>query len=60
MMLDKLETAIETEPEKVCPLIITNYQVCDEEKCAWWDGKQCAILSIAKALEHLEHSNRRY
>ncbi len=28
---------------------------CHEE-CAWYDGKQCAILSIVKALESIANS----
>ena len=26
---------------------------CMEGDCAWYDGKQCAILSIMKALERI-------
>jgi len=24
---------------------------CDEDKCAWWDDTQCAVLLIAWRLE---------
>jgi len=24
---------------------------CLEDKCGWWTGKECAIVTIAKALQ---------
>ena len=43
---------------KICPLIVASYRMtqmmeCKADDCAWYDGKQCAILSIMKALESI-------
>jgi len=47
---------------KMCPFTFTSGTVgrvmgkglprdCQEEKCAWWSGTECAVLSIAKKTE---------
>jgi len=53
----------------ICPLyIIANCAFaqggdinvdCADEDCAWYDGKQCAILSIMKALESIANGVKR-
>ena len=32
---------------------------CTEDKCAWYDGKQCAVVSIVKALERIAEGMRK-
>lgn len=41
-----------------CPMLSTKLKekeeawhgLCSEEHCAWWTGKECAILTIAKEM----------
>ncbi len=41
--------------KKYCPLS-DYYILCEGKDCAWYDGKQCVILSIMKALESIANS----
>ncbi len=43
----------------ICPL--NKEYCCDERGCAWYDekSKQCAILSIMKALERIAEGMRK-
>jgi hypothetical protein len=47
---------------KMCPFTFTSGTVgkvmgkglprdCQEEKCEWWTGMECAVLAIAKNLK---------
>jgi hypothetical protein len=44
----------EKEKKKYCPLLSIfsdGYLMsCEEENCAWWTGKKCAVVLIAEAL----------
>jgi len=41
-----------------CPLLAFKHKekeeawhgLCSEDHCAWWTGKECAILTIAKEM----------
>lgn len=41
-----------------CPLLAARQKeheevwhgMCTEERCAWWTGKECAVLAIAKRI----------
>ncbi len=41
-----------------CPMLATKLKekeeawhgLCSEDHCAWWTGKECAILTIAKEV----------
>jgi len=47
---------------KICPLVFVGKAMpgkfwgsaipkdCIEDKCAWWTGKECSIMSIGKRL----------
>ena len=40
--------------DKVCPLAYRKegwFGSCERVKCSWWDGKQCAILTLAKCIK---------
>ena len=47
-------------PTNICPLraiapigATSGPAVCVEERCAWWDGSHCAMLSLAFSLDSL-------
>jgi len=44
------------ELNKICPIrsagTMTNIGCC-KERCAWWDGEKCGILSLADHLQYL-------
>lgn len=49
-----------------CPLTFTKQKekeeawhgLCSEEHCAWWTGKECAILAIANGLSGLKNQQK--
>lgn len=38
------------QPTNICPL---HKCACLEERCAWWDGDHCAVVTIADSLSDL-------
>lgn len=40
-----------------CPLL----ELCDKEKCAWWDedAKKCAVSVIAQEVKKIDYTRRR-
>lgn len=47
-------------PTNICPLraiapigATDGPAVCIEERCAWWDGNNCAMLSLAESIGDL-------
>jgi hypothetical protein len=53
----------------ICPLMTIAYNAglasrseesesddyCKKEKCAWWNDGECAIFSIAKAIDYIAY-----
>ncbi|GEM_PF-1602798 len=45
-----------------CPLMTTKQKdkeeawhgLCTEDHCAWWTGKECAVLAIAKGISGIK------
>ena len=53
-MLKNLKSGGLIMEDKVCPMKFSNYILigeCTKDGCAWWDGKQCAILTLAKGIK---------
>lgn len=49
---------IEKWYRRICPLLSivgtdSNGAPCAEEDCAWWDGGQCVLCSMADNLEEI-------
>jgi hypothetical protein len=42
-----------------CPIRFHSLDKCELEKCSWWDGKQCAILSMAKSLNSIKEAMKK-
>jgi hypothetical protein len=45
---------VEKEKKKYCPLLSIFSEgyltSCEEENCAWWTGKSCAVIEIVRRL----------
>ena len=46
--------------EKICPFMSIGEKIsfmpCIAERCAWWDGHNCAMLTAANSLDGLNEN----